>query len=129
MKRTAVLLATSALTATGLGVAGASAAHADFDIEREKTKRCSGSAFAQLSLEKEFGRIDVDFDIENATPGRTWSVRIKHDGKTVLRTSRIADYEGELDVMQQVRDRRGKDRFIARATGPNGEVCRVKLSI
>jgi hypothetical protein len=129
MRRTAALLATSAVAVTGLGVAGASAAHADFDIEREKTKRCSGSAFAQLSLEKEFGRIDVDYDIENATPGRAWNVRFKHNGKTVLRTSRIADYEGELDVTQQVRDRRGKDRFIARAKGPNGEVCRVKLSI
>lgn len=129
MKRTAALLATSAVAASGLGVAGASAAQADFDIEREKTKRCSGSAFAQLSLEKEFDRIDADYEIENATPGGAWKVRIKHNGKTVLRTSRIADNEGELDVMQQVRDRRGKDRFIARATGPNGEVCRVKLSI
>ena len=129
MKRTAALLTTSAVAATGLGVVGASAAQADVDIEREKTKRCSGSAFAQLSLEKEFGRIDVDYEIENAAPGRSWNVRIKHDGNTVLRTSRIADNEGELDVMQQVRDRRGKDRFIATAKGPNGEVCRVKLSI
>jgi hypothetical protein len=129
MKRTAALLATSAVAATGLGITGASAAQADVDIEREKSKRCSGSSFATLSLEKEFGRIDADFEIENATPGRSWNVRIKHHGKTVLRTSRVADYEGDIDVTQQVGDRSGKDRFIARAKGPNGEVCRVKLSI
>jgi hypothetical protein len=129
MKRTAALLATSAVAVTGFGIAGASAAQADMDIEREKSKRCSGASFATLSLEKEFGRIDADFEIENATPGRSWNVRIKHNGNTVLRTSRVADYEGDLDVMQQVRDRAGKDRFIARAKGPNGEVCRVKLGI
>lgn len=129
MKRTAALLATSAVAATGLGIAGASAAQADFDIEREKSTRCSGASFATLSLEKEFGRIDADFEIENAQPGRSWNVRITHNGNTVLRTSRVADYEGDLDVMQQVRDRAGKDRFVARAKGPNGEVCRVKLGI
>ena len=48
--------------------------------------------------------------------------------RTVIR-QRIADYEGDLDVMQQVADRPGFDRFTARATGPNGEVCRVKLGI
>ena len=126
MKKTAAVLATSAVTAGALIAATPAQA---FEVEREKTKQCSAMAFATLSLEKEFNRIDVDFDIENATPARSWNVRIKHTGNTVLRTQRPADYEGELDVMQQVADRPGKDRFIGRATGPNGEVCRVKLGI
>ncbi len=126
MRKTAAFLATSTVVAGALMIAAPAQA---LDIEREKSKRCSAASFATLSLEKEFDRIDVDFDIENATPGRSWNVRIKHNGSTVVRTARPADYEGELDVTQQVRDRAGKDRFIARATGPNGEVCRVKLGI
>ena len=123
MKRTAALIATTAVAA-GTVAAVATPAQA-FDIEREKAKQCSINSFATLSLEKEFGRIDADFEIENAPQARAWNVRIKHNGNVVLRTQRIADYEGDLDVMQQVRDRAGKDRFVARATGPNGEVCRV----
>lgn len=129
MKKTATVVVASAVAAAGMGMASASAARADFDVEREKSVRCSAGAFASLSLEKEFNRIDVDFEVENAPAARSWNVRIKQDGRTVLRTKRIADYEGDLDVTQQVRDRAGKDRFVARASGPDGQVCRVVLSI
>jgi hypothetical protein len=121
--------ATLAATAAGAGLLFAATPAQAFEIEREKSVRCSAGSFATLSLEKEFGRIDADFEIENAAAARSWNVRMKHNGSTVLRTQRTADYEGDLDVMQQVRDRAGKDRFVVRATGPNGEVCRVKLSI
>jgi len=65
MKRTAALLATSAVAAGGFGLAGASAAQADFDFERERSVMCKNSnAIASLSLEKEFGnRIEVDFEV------------------------------------------------------------------
>ena len=126
MRKTAAVLATTAVAGGALFIASPAQA---LEVEREKSKQCSAAAFATLSLEKEFNRIDVDFDLENTTPGRSWNVRIKHNANTVLRTQRTADYEGELDLMQQVVDRPGKDRFIARASGPNGETCRVKLSI
>lgn len=125
MKKTA-MVATMAVAAGSLALATPAQA---LEVEREKSKRCSLGAFATLSLEKEFGRIDADFEIENAPVARSWNVRIKHNGRTVLRTQRAADREGEVDVTRQVRDTRGKDRFIARATGPNGEVCRVTLGI
>jgi hypothetical protein len=131
MKHTAALLATSAVAAGGFGLAGASAAQADFDFERERSVMCKNSnAIASLSLEKEFGnRIEVDFEVENAVPNRTWNVRIKHDGRNTLRTQRATDFEGELDVIHNVRDRRGQDRIVVRAKSTTGEVCRVKLSI
>lgn len=128
IKKTAALLTTGAIAASTLALLAAPAQADDWGYEREKTKRCSMGAYASLSVEKEYGRIDVDFDIENAEPGRSWNVTVKHNGSTVVRTNRSADYEGELDVWQQVRDRAGKDRFVARATGPNGQVCSVKLS-
>ena len=126
MRKTITGIAVAAVV--GAALVAASTAQA-MDVEREKTKRCSASTFANISLEKEFNRIDVDLELDNAIPGRSWNIRIQHNGNTVLRTQRIADNEGELDVMQQVSDRPGRDRFIARATGPNGEVCRVKLGI
>ena len=72
---------------------------------------------------------EVDFEVENAVPNRTWNVRIKHDGRNTLRTQRATDFEGELDVIHNVRDRRGQDRIVVRAKSTTGEVCRVKLSI
>jgi hypothetical protein len=126
-KKATAIAATTAVAAGSLALMAAPAQA--FEMEREKAKQCSLNSFATLSLEKEFGRIDADFEIENAPTARSWKVRIKHNGTTVLRTQRVADYEGDLDVMQQVRDRPGFDRFTARATGPNGEVCRVKLGI
>ena len=75
MKKTAALLAASAVAVSGFAIA-TNPAQAD-GIENEKTKRCSAGSFAQLSLEKEFGRIDVDFDIENASPRGVWMTPLR----------------------------------------------------
>lgn len=127
MKKIAAVAATTAVVAGGIGLT-ATAAQAD-GIERSKTIRCAGNTQAELSLEKEHGWIEVDFDLEHAVPNQAWKVRVKHNGTRVLRTTRVTDYEGDLDVSRQVKDLPGKDKIVARAKNSAGQVCRVTLKI
>lgn len=127
MKKFAALAAATAVVAGGVGLT-ATAAQAD-GIEREKTVRCAGNTLASLSLEKEHGQIDVDFELDRAVPYQAWKVRIKHNGQRVLRTTVSTDYEGDLDVSRHVPDKQGKDKIVARAKNSAGQVCRVTLKI
>ncbi|HQR81074.1 MAG TPA: hypothetical protein PLT68_12730 [Actinomycetota bacterium] len=128
MKRIAAITAATAVAAGGVALTIAPA-QADSGIERHKTVRCAGNTLAKLELEKEHGRIDIDFELDHAVPNQAWKVRIKHNGKRVLRTTRVTDYEGELDVSRKVPDRRGTDKIVARAKNSAGQVCRVTLKI
>lgn len=130
-KNTKALTAAGAATATAalVGTALATAAPASaMELERERWKTC-GTGMANLSAEKEYGQIDVDFEVENVAAGRTWRLQIAHNGKVKAKATLPTDNEGDVDLGRQVRDTRGKDTFVAKAMGPNGEVCRVKLAI
>lgn len=123
-KQIAVGIGTFAIVGA-VGIAPASA-----DFERERTKSCSSGAFAQLSLEKEYGPwTEVDFEVDQAPSNSRWTVRIKHRGNTVLKTTRFADREGELDVDTRVRDRKGTGKVKVRAKSTTGEVCNVALRL
>lgn len=138
--RLAALSATAALAATFFTAAPAAAGPAmpgsasvaptlPAEVEREVSDTCSGGARWDLSLEREFGVIDIGFEVDGATPGQRWTVLITRNGAQILRTVRPADAEGEVDVTHLVRDRAGSDRFSVRATSASGEVCRATLRI
>lgn len=122
-----IAVATVVVMTGGIVAVGASQASA-MDFERESYKRC-GSGVANLALEKENGYIEADFEVENVSPGRTWRLQLAHNGTVRAKSTLPTDYEGDVDISRQVTDTRGKDRFVAKAMGPNGEMCRVKLAI
>lgn len=126
LRRTLVLsgvLATSAVMAVGAPVAAQ-------DVEREARGRCTGTSRWELSLEKEYGRIEVDLEIDTARRGRAWKVVLHHDGTQIVNRQRRTDREGEIDLRRLRRDTPGLDRFSFKAIDRvNGEVCRGKLSI
>lgn len=127
---TATIAAAAALATAGILAAPASAAPArPAQIERETMGTCSAGARWDLSLEREFGVIDIDFEIDAATPGEKWTVKITRNGSKVLRVSQVADAEGEIDVNHIVRDRAGRDRISVSATSASGQSCRGKLRI
>lgn len=106
------------------------AAPVSADVEREQRGQCSGSSRWELSLEKEFGRIDADLEIDTTRTGRAWRVRMHHDGTRFVNMRRVTDREDEIDLDRQRRDRAGRDRIQFRAVDTvNGEVCRGSLSI
>ena len=126
-----------AITATGVALAtvglltapAASALPRPAEVERETMGTCSGSARWSLDLEKEFGVIDINFEIDAATPGEKWNVVLERNGSRVLKVSQVADLEGEVDVNHMVRDRAGSDRISVAATSASGQTCRGSLRI
>lgn len=124
----ATIAAGALLAMAGILAAPASAAPA-LEVERETMGTCSAGARWDLNLEREYGVIDIDFEIDAATPGEKWTVSIARNGSKVLRVSQVADPEGEIDVSHIVRDRAGSDRFSVTATSASGQSCRGSLRI
>jgi hypothetical protein len=122
-------------TALALGTAGAvgmtllvppTLAAADDDVERKGT--CSNNSRWELELEKDDGRIEVEFEVTTKRAGQKWRVRILQNDTLTFKGTRVAkrddddrpDFEVEIDR----RDRPGVDRFRARAVNTvTGEVC------
>jgi len=128
-KTIAATIATGAALATaGILASPASAAPAR-EVERETMGSCSAGARWELNLEREYGVIDIDFEIDAATPGEKWTVSITKNGSTILNVSQTADREGEIDVSRIVRDQAGTDRFSVTATSASGQTCRGSLRI
>lgn len=130
-KKIVATLAVGAAFATAgvLMVPAASASPSPTEVERETMGTCSAGARWDLNLEKEFGVIDIDFEIDAATPGERWTVVINRNESRVLRVSQVADVEGEVDVNKIIRDRSGSDRISVVATSASGQTCRGSLRI
>lgn len=113
-----------------IAVAAAAVPVAAADVEREKRGSCTGSSRWELSLEKEFGRIEASLELDTTRSGRTWDVVIRQNGAAFVDGRRTTDREGEIDIERVRTDRSGTDTFRFRAVNrANGEVCRGTLSI
>ena len=99
---------------------------ADDDIE--KTVAC-GSARVELNVDKETGGFEVDGDVDNAKPGSTWKVVLRHDGDRVLVRTLKADVEGDLDVDTLRPNTAGSDVFTFRVKNLSTDAKACKVSI
>lgn len=117
---TAAILSSAAITASPASAA---------EVEREPSGTCSSGARWDFNVEREFGVVDIDFEIDGSPARQKWTVRIEKNGAKILRTSVVADNDGEVDVSHLVRDSAGVDRFSVRATSASGQVCRAALRI
>ncbi len=125
-------MATAAVSCAALLAvpAAASAAPIRMEVERESDGRCSARSTWDLNLEKENGRIDIDVEIDSPTAGQRWTIKVTHEGRTVVNRTRTTDRDGEVEVSKHVPNTRGKDKVTFRATNrTTGEVCRATLSI
>lgn len=132
MRKTIIGATTAGAILATFGLFTASTASAlpqPAQIEREKMGTCSSGARWNLDLEKEYRVIDINFEIDAATPGERWTIVVERNGSRVLRVSQVADFEGEVDVDHLVRDRAGTDRISVSATSASGQTCRGSLSI
>ena len=106
------------------------AAHADgFEVERHGS--CSGSSRWELDLDREHGRIEVDFEVKQGVVGDQWRVKLVHDGDVFFRDLRTThDEDGSFDVERRTNDAAGTDRFVGKAVNKStGEVCRGTAAI
>ena len=116
------LIASTGLAA-GIALAAAPAAQALPQVETGKSGMCSAGAWWELSLEREFGTLEVDMDIERARAGERWTFTLTHNGKAKKAVRMVADYEGDVDAQWFLRDRTGVDRITVKATSASGQTC------
>lgn len=118
------LIAAGGVTA-GLALVAAPAAQALPAFETQKTGTCTAGAWWDLSLEREYGSLEVDFDIERARAGERWTVTLTHNGTAKRSVRVITDYEGDADAQWILRDRAGTDRIVVKATSASGQTCKA----
>ena len=131
MKRT--LARYGAVAAVGMSfVLPPAVAQADDDVTRRGS--CNGVSKWEFELEKDDGRIEVEYEVTTRREGHRWRVRIWHDGDRVFKGIRVArrddDDRPDFEVELNRPDRRGTDRFKARAYNTKtGELCRGAAAI
>lgn len=119
----AVALVASAGVIAGVALVASPAAQAMPTFETGKTGTCSAGAWWDLSMEREFGYLEIDMDIERARPGERWTISLTHNGTAKKAVRAFADYEGDVDAQWILRDRRGVDRVVVKATSASGQTC------
>ena len=104
---------------------------ADDDEGREIHKYgvCSMGARWELGAQDEGARIDMEFDVDTTAAGRTWHVKLRHNGDVFATLTRTTDQEGDFEVDRSVNDTVGADTLGAKAVSPKGQVCKGGLSI
>jgi hypothetical protein len=93
---------------------------------------CSGAANWKLKANPENrGRVAVEYEVDTNRRGERWRVRLFHDGRRVMnRTFVTRGRSGSFTVRDLMFDRRGSDRFRARAMqvrGPQDCAGRVRF--
>lgn len=123
----AVIFATLALLALGAPVASASD---DDDREVRVRSACAGGAVAELKLDSDDGRIDVELEVDQNRRGVSWRVVLVHERRVAWRgTARTAGSSGSFSIERRLRDLPGYDTVTARATGPRGAACRISATL
>jgi len=101
--------------------------------DREETRvrgRCTGGSTAKLKAKHDDGRLETEFEVDQNRNGVRWAVRIRRDGRLVVRTNATTRApSGSFSVERHIADPAGRDRITARATSPSGEVCTASLTI
>jgi RNase P/RNase MRP subunit p29 len=98
------------------------------DDDTERTIAC-GRAQVELSVDKEAGGFEVDGDVDNAKPGSTSKVVLRHDGTQVLARTLKADAEGDLDVDTLRPNTAGSDVFTFRVKNLSTDAKACKVSV
>ncbi|WP_107766810.1 hypothetical protein [Nocardioides terrigena] len=117
--RLTALAGTAALLAAPLTLAAIAPAHADVD----RNGTCGAGRY-ELSVDRERragqAGFEVDAGLEGVAPYSRWTFVVRHDGKRVLKVTRTADDEGDVDVDTWRRNTAGKDKLAFRATQVGG---------
>jgi hypothetical protein len=127
-RRTKKMTAIGATAGLIIG-SGILAAPASAEIERSDRGTCRSGAIWDLDVERDDGRLEVDFDVDRARPGDTYRVTVKVNNRTVMTRTLRADRDGDFWFNRSFRDSRGPDTVSVRAVSPRGDVCRGSVRI
>jgi hypothetical protein len=119
-------LALAALVVAGLPAGARADSGQDVRVERS----CSAGSTVRLRVRtRDGGRLRVVLDVRRAPSGSTWLLRIVHERRLVVRTTKRASPSGSLTLRRSLPDWPGRNTVIARALGPRGEICRAAVTL
>ena len=99
----------------------------DGDIIRRG--QCANGIKTKLKAGPENGRIEVEYELDNAAPGEIWQIILRKNGKVILRTNKRTNAVGDLEVRKVTSNSSGSDRIEARARrSGGGAVCTLSLT-
>jgi hypothetical protein len=91
---------------------------------------CTGRSSAKLKVKRSNGRLETEFEVDQNRSGVRWDVRMRRDGRSVVHTRATTKApSGSFSVERRLGDPAGRDRIVAKATSPSGEVCRASLTV
>jgi hypothetical protein len=91
---------------------------------------CTADSSAKLKIKRDDGKLETEFEVDQNRNGVRWTVRIRRNGKTVVKTSATTKApSGSFSVERRIGNPAGSDRIVAKATSPAGEVCKASLTI
>jgi hypothetical protein len=116
------------LVAVAIVCAAAMPGTAYADDEARARTECSRGHDAELRVRADDGRLEVELRIESPPLAR-WSVILLHERRIAFRGTVGAARSGGLRLRRSLRDLYGRDRVVARASGPRAEVCRLSATL
>ena len=97
----------------------------------EKSGMCSANSTWKLKAKPDNGRLEVEFEVDQNVNGDTWNVRLRDNGMTFFKGTRVTQPpSGSFTVNKRTDNLDGTDQISARAANQStGEVCRASLKI
>jgi uncharacterized low-complexity protein len=100
------------------------------DKAKRASGRCTADSSAKLKVKRSDGKLETEFEVDQNRNGVRWTVRIRRNGKSVVKTSATTKApSGSFSVERRIGDPAGSDRIAAKATSPSGEVCTAAVTI
>jgi hypothetical protein len=122
-----VLVALAALCAALALPLVAAADDGPDDVRRSGA--CSRSSEIELRVRADDNVIKVELEIETSRRGSTWAAILLHERRIAFRGNLRTRSNGSIELKRSVPDWFGVDSFVARASGPRGESCRVSAKL
>ena len=97
---------------------------------KHRAGSCSAGSRTKLNVKHSGGRLETEFEVHGGRDGAKWTVRLRRNGTSVVKTSAITKGpSGSFSVTRRIRDPAGSDRIVAKATSRSGEVCKATVTI
>lgn len=92
---------------------------------------CTAASTSRIKAKHEDGRIEVEFEVDQNVVGKTWNIRLLHNGDVFFTGQRTTQApSGSFEVRKLTGNRAGTDTLKGRARNPQtGEVCIATVSI
>lgn len=95
-------------------------AHDGHDHALVRQSACGGGVKSKISASPENGRIELEYEVDNAQPGDTWKIVIRKNGAVILRTQKRVNAAGNAEVRVLTPNGNGNERIKATATRVGG---------